>query len=282
MRAARKLAEARTRASGTPRAMRPRMQRAGRAARLEGVTSASHLRHVRPPRPLRFPVEEPWEEKMSESDRHRRVRGLVTSLIEVAVGPGHAVASDLFVYFDAGDDRRNLAPDAFLKLGGVTPADDAWMAWELGVPELCVEIHSPSDSPEKLSFAKKLRHYRALGTRELVTFHPRAKPGSRLRVWDRIDQDLVQRVVEHERTPCVTLGLYWVLAPALLDGVEVGLRLARDAEGRELVPSPAETLRAAEEARDAAERARARAEEERDAAQRRIAELEAELKKRGG
>ncbi|WP_437931791.1 hypothetical protein WMF37_21890 [Sorangium sp. So ce291] len=40
---------------------------------------------------------------------------------------------------------------------------------------------------------------------ELVAFDPEAAPGERLRVWDRIDGDLVERVVEGERSPCTVL-----------------------------------------------------------------------------
>jgi hypothetical protein len=62
----------------------------------------------------------------------------------------------------------------------------------------------------------------------------------RVRVWDRIDDDLVERVVEDDVTPCVTLGLFWIVGP--VDGVDVGLRLARDAGGKEVVASPLERL----------------------------------------
>ncbi len=64
------------------------------------------------------------------------------------------------------------------------------------------------------------------GVRELVTIHLDAPPGQRLRVWDRLEHDLVERVVEGERTPCVTLGLTLLVGP--VDDYAVGLRLARD------------------------------------------------------
>ncbi|HSO39843.1 MAG TPA: hypothetical protein VLT33_45260 [Labilithrix sp.] len=59
-------------------------------------------------------------------------------------------------------------------------------------------MRSPSDTPERWTFAEKLLRYRALGVRELVTFHVDAPPGQRLRVWDRLEHDLVERVVEGE------------------------------------------------------------------------------------
>ena len=63
---------------------------------------------------------------------------------------------------------------------------------ERGTPELCVEVLSPSDSQEKLSFQEKLDRYRALGTRELVREIP-GRPGSYnaiayLRPWLQLEE----------------------------------------------------------------------------------------------
>jgi hypothetical protein len=55
-------------------------------------------------------------------------------------------------------------------------------------------------------------------------------PGQRVRAWDRIDGDLVERVVVKETTPCITLTTLWgervdfVLASG--EEVSLGLRLA--------------------------------------------------------
>lgn len=79
-----------------------------------------------------------------------------------------------------------------------------------------------------------------MGTRELVLFDHEDKPGKRVRVFDRIEGDFVERVVENDRTPCLTLGLHWVVAPA--PDLDVALRLARDAEGADLLFSAKEQL----------------------------------------
>jgi hypothetical protein len=92
-----------------------------------------------------------------------------------------------------------------------------------------------------------------------------------------VDGDLVERVVEGEATPCLTLDLWFVLAPARLDGEELALRLAHDERGDALIPTPIETERATAE-RERAEKERERAEKERALA--RVAELEAELGRR--
>jgi hypothetical protein len=71
-------------------------------------------------------------------------------------------------------------------------------------------------------------------------------------VWDRVDGDLVERVVDGESAPASVLGATLVVAPA--DDLPLALRVA--AETGELW---------------------ATAEEDHRAAERRVAELEAEL-----
>ena len=192
---------------------------------------------------------------MPESSRHGLLCDLVRQILQQALGREHSIGKDNFVYFDATRPRRCLAPDGFVKLDFPRDVFPTWKTWERGVPELCVEILSPSDTKEKLSFPEKLRRYRAMGTRELVAFNVDARAGSRLRAWDRIEDDLVERVVEGETTPCLTLGAHWVLAPGGED-LPVALRLAKDASGSELLLTPEE---AEHEARIEAESAAAAA-----------------------
>ncbi len=171
-----------------------------RAAKLMAV----ELRHVRPVKPLRFPSSNSeWD--MPQSGRHHRMCELMYQVLVAAVGPAHTVGGDQFVYYDASSPRRCLAPDAFVKLGVPAHHPDVWRAWQQGAPEVCVEILSPSDSAEKLTFAEKLRRYAALGTRELVVFNADAKRGKRLRVWDRVRDDFIERVVLRESAPSTVL-----------------------------------------------------------------------------
>ena len=83
----------------------------------------------------------------------------------------------------------------------------------------------------------------------------------------------MERELEGERTPCLTLGLHWKVCP--VEGQPVGLRLADDA-GRLLeVPEEAEAR-----ARQEAEAARKTADAARETAEARVRELEAELARR--
>ncbi|HEY4122184.1 MAG TPA: Uma2 family endonuclease, partial [Byssovorax sp.] len=167
---------------------------------------------------------------------------------------------DQFVYYRATDPRKCLAPDGFVRLGGPDESFDSWKTWERGAPELCVEIVSESDAR---TWDDKLAAYAELGVSELVRFDADAPAGSRIRIWDRLEGDLVEREVELDRSPCRVLGGAWVVT-----GFEVypaALRL--EGEDGALLPTSTE---AEALARDA----------DRAAAERRIAELEAELRRR--
>ncbi|WP_437976092.1 Uma2 family endonuclease [Sorangium sp. So ce295] len=238
---------------------------------MQHAALARRLRHVRAPSPLHFPE----EALVPETKRHLEIRTLLYVVLKTFADRA-SIGSDQFVYWSASDPSRCLAPDAFVRLDTPDTPFGSWKTWERGAPELAVEIVSEHDSDPQ-TWADKLRKYHELGVLELVAFDPDAAPGERLRVWDRIDDDLIERVVEGERSPCTVLDLHWVIAPAA--GQPAALRLARTPDGAELVPTPEEAARRRAEA----EQARAEAEQAaRATAERRIAELEAELRRRGG
>lgn len=188
----------------------------------------------------RFPSSHPeWE--MPESGRHGRLCELLFLVLRAAVGDASTVGKDHFVYYDRKDPRRCLAPDAFVKLGVPNHLVDSWKTWDLGVPELCIEVLSPSDTEEKLTFREKLRRYNLLKNRELVVFRADGKPGKRLRAWDRRGGHLIERVVLHERTACRTLGLDFAVVP----DEELGSTLRLFDREERLIPTPIEHERAA-------------------------------------
>jgi hypothetical protein len=118
---------------------------------------------------------------------------------------------------------------------------------------------------------RKLAAYRRSGILELVRFDA-DDAQSPLRLWDRLEGDLVEREVskqELERSD--VLGLFWLVESS----PELGsmLRLSRDSAGRERLLTDEEAHRAEAEAH------RAEVEAHR-AAEARIRELEAELARR--
>jgi Putative restriction endonuclease len=234
------------------------------------VTSlrARSLQHVRPVVPLHFPASEPENERMGQSGRHYLMCKALYEILRAAAGDEHTVSCDAFVYFDAANPERKLAPDGAVKLHVPQHLFDSWKSWERGAPELAFEILSPSDSPERWTFEEKLLRYRALGVTELVVFHADGEPGSRLRVWDRIDGDLVERAVTGETTPCLTLDAFLLVAG--VGDLPACVRLARDPDGRDLFLTDAEARARETEARREVE---ARLRE----AQQRIAKLEASV-----
>ena len=127
------------------------------------------------------------------------------------------------------------------------------------------------------SWDTKLRRYQELGVRELVRFDADETGERQLRFWDRVEGELVPRTDAKDRHLCRGLSLYWVVVPTRR--YPAALRLARDAEGRDLVLTPEETEARGREAADRAREAEARA---REAAEQRVAELEAQLRLRKG
>jgi Uma2 family endonuclease len=221
------------------------------------------VRHVRPPRPIRFPA----EEEVPEGITHLRLRTFLWQLLEAALGPEHTVGSDQFIYWNARDPKRCLSPDVYVCLGVPQTSFYSWQTWRHGgAPQLAIELISPHEW-DGIAWDEKVLRYHELGVSELVRFDPLEPEGRRLRAWDRVDDDFVERVVDGDRTPCVTLSLEWIVVPVA--GEPVGLRLA-DAKGK-LVESRDESL------------ARTRFEEKdaRAAAEARVRELEAELLRRG-
>ncbi len=103
---------------------------------------------------------------------------------------------------------------------------------------------------------EKLSRYHAAGVQEVVRFDPDGSEGSRLRGWDRVDADLVERTVANDCARCQTLGLWWTVCAAA--GEQVASRLAADPEGTDLLPTPEE---AEENARQAEMRLRQGAEQ---------------------
>jgi hypothetical protein len=218
------------------------------------------IRHVRPPHPLEFPDEEDEDVRVPEGKLHVLMKAELFYALKRAFEREHTIGCDQFIYFNAKNPRRRCAPDGFVKLGTPDFIFRSWKTWQHGAPDLAVEIDCEHDG-KRHSWKERFDRLWQVGVREIVQFLPEAKEGARLRAWDRIDDDLVEREVEGDVTPCVTLDLWWVVRP--IGEVPLGLRVARDPAGRDLLLSP---LEASEQARSAVES--------------RVAELEAEMRRK--
>lgn len=84
-----------------PTAARKVLERRVMAARADGArietvstTRASSLRHVRPVQPLRFPEQEPDEERMGQGRRHRHPCEALYQMLRAVCVPEHTVGAD--------------------------------------------------------------------------------------------------------------------------------------------------------------------------------------------
>ena len=228
--------------------------------------SAPQRRYLRAPVPVHFPV----HEQVPESGVHLRLRTALWSMLRLAFGDRAMVGSDQFLYWDPTDPKQCLAPDVLVWLGAPDRPFASWKVWERGAPHLAIEVISSIDRTDR-PWARRLKAYQRSGVLELVRFDPE-DPQHPLRLWDRLEGDLVEREVsrsELERSDL--LGLYWLVEPSTDLGQ--ALRLCRDAAGRDRLLSDEEAHRAAAQAQQAEVEAR-------HAAEARVRELEAELARR--
>src|SRR6478609_8183697 len=246
--------------------------------------------------------------KVPESTRHFRLRTLLFQFLRHAFADVAMIGSDQFVYWDPTNPRACLAPDAFVRFGNPNEDFDSWKAWERGVPQVAVEIISDSDASEA-SWEVKFERYQRLGVSELVWFDYH-QPEHPLRIWDFVGDELLERRLLEPWAKSQHLGGFWL--PVETATGDLSLRLSRDERGLLLFPTPeeyhAEQQRIEAEGRRIAEQALARETEARRleteahrleteahrleteahrletearrAAELRVAELEAELRRR--
>jgi Uma2 family endonuclease len=218
----------------------------------QGVLIGLH-RYVRAPQPLVFPE----HEQVPETKWHLELKTLVYQFLQLAFGDRAHIGCDQFVYWDAANPRVCLAPDAFVRLGGPDELFGSWKVWERGAPHVAVEIISNDDARDRY-WEPKLNQYRQLGVQELVRFDPEAAQHP-LRIWDRLDNDLVERKPSPQPARSNVLPGFW----ATVQDPKLGpsLRLSHDESGAALYPTPVETAATAAA---------------------RVRELEAELARRQG
>jgi Uma2 family endonuclease len=238
-------------------------------------------RYLAAPSPIVFPE----DGDVPESQLHFELRVLLYQLLCDHLGLQATVGSDQFIYYDAGDPGRCVAPDVYIRL---TPPSDkirSWKTWERGAPDVAIEIVSASDA-HPLAWLEKLQRYQSLGVRELIRFDPEAKPHDRpLRVWDRVQDSLLERAIDGTACKSAVLDLIWGVAPAeqhpaalrITRGRSDGALVLTREEARQAEAAARQAEAAARQAEAAARQAEAAA---RQAAEARVQELEAELARR--
>lgn len=192
-----------------------------------------NYRYRAKPKPVVFPT----DMGMPETRRHYELRTTLFQIAKLALADQASIGSDQLIFWNAADPSRCLAPDLFIRLGEADSLFDSWRTWERGAPEIAVEILSDSDATE-LVWEDRLARYHELGVEELLRFDPIA-PADCLRIWDRVEDDLVEReLAESKAAESAVLGLFWVVTKDPVLGRM--LRLGKDGSGGRLLPTPVE------------------------------------------
>ena len=220
---------------------------------------------MEPIKSLHFPA----SAQVPETQLHLDLRTLLYQLLSSYLGHGYTVGSDQFVYLDASDPGRCVAPDVYVKHAPRGEPIKSWKVWERGAPDVAVEVISDTDSKPG-PWGEKFAVYQALGVQELVAVDL-LTPEPRLRVWNRVGEVLTERLVQGTCAESLILGLHWVIAP--VDSLPRALRIATQVEPLVLVPTELERAQAE------AERAQAEAERA-DQLEARVRQLEAQLKQK--
>ena len=240
--------------------------------------AASRPKYVGRIVPLVFPE----SADVPETQLHLNLRTLLYQLLSDYLGESATVGSDQFVYWDASNPKRCIAPDVYAK---ATPAGEpirSWKVWERGAPDVAVEIISESDAPGA-SWDEKLAMYQAIGVTELVRLDL-VSGRAPLRVWHRTQEVLTEcetytlgddgAQVGHG-VASIVFRFFWVLAPAR--GLDTALRIATQLAPLSLVPTVAEGREAERQAKEAERQAKEAERQAKEAAEARVRELEALL-----
>lgn len=256
------------------------------------------LNVVRDPRPEELGAVVDWsswylsdEDDMGEGIEQSEIIDVLRSALrELAGERGWSrvfVGSDQFFAWVPEEPQVRVSPDVYLLDDPPAPPMPAsWQTWREGhrPPRFAVEIVSgDAEHPERWrkDYDQAPQKYAQLGTRELVIFDPEAALG-RARDHQRAALQVYRRQADGAfmrfycgSGPFASHELAAFLVVATGDGV-ARLRIARDAQGLDLVPTAAEARDEARRALDAERRARERAEQELAQLRARVARLEDE------
>lgn len=188
------------------------------------------------------------EEKMGQGAAHGEAVRLFVAVLSALLAAQQRkafVGWDVFVEWDPNDPRARVSPDTFL-LDGQAPdiSPSIWRTWAPGCdpPRFALEI--VSDKSRTKDYDTSPLRYAALGVEELAVFDatPRGDEAFPLQLFRRSPRGQFLRVhAGAGPVESAVLGAWLVVA----DGGK-HVRLARNAEGTELVPTAEERADTAE------------------------------------
>lgn len=256
---------------------------------MDGATASKVAWESSPAPWVHDPTFYPVEEKVGQDSLQVAIIELLRPLIERwygMVGKPTFVGADQFIYYKQFDPHSVVAPDIYV-LPGVEPGIrvKSWKVWETGiVPSFALEVVASKD-PEK-DYREAVTRYDELGVPELVVFDPdykRHRDRVRWQRYRKLKRGFAQVEISNEdRMRSHVLGCFLRVVGR---GAGQRVRLATGAAGDDLVPTQAEQERAAKKAALAAKKVALAAKKSalaaKEAALARVAELEAQLAKKG-
>ena len=114
---------------------------------------------------------------MAESDIHLQVAiYVIQALQDHFEGQTVYVAGNNFLYYEEGNPRACVSPDAYVVFGVTMALRDCYKAWEEGgkLPDVVFEFTSRSTRGDDLG-RKRQRYEQRLGVQEYFLFDPRAE-----------------------------------------------------------------------------------------------------------
>ena len=223
-------------------------------------------RLVRPPAAVDYPSSDGKPLAENDAQLHAILYAVGALREHYAEHPDVYVSGDLLIYYEEGNPRVSVAPDAFVVFGVEDRVRMTYKVWEEGKgPDFVLEAASPNTWREDVE--RKPAVYAGLGVREYFLFDPLGEHlAPRLQGYRLVDG-------EYERMAAVeSIDRTLTLRSEVL---ELELRARPDGEMRFREPASTEDLLSHGE--EAAARRTAEARARREATARRAAEARADL-----
>ncbi len=184
---------------------------------------------VRPKKTKEIYYPESDGKPMAETDLHRELMIHVIHTLQAHLANAVAyVSGNLLVYYEEGNPRRSVAPDAFVVFGVEQRRRRTYKIWEEGKGlDLAVEVTSRSTRREDM--VDKMALYARLGVQEYFLYDPTADYFRPPLVGYQLTEEAVYQPIKTE-PPGQQRGNGHLAAPALISRL-LGLRLALDRDG---------------------------------------------------